>query len=242
MLLVSATLWCIQINLVCSSSMMMMEADLIDINDILNVNLMPARFLMLDNTSVNTINITNNNNNNSPMMDKPYDGTFNTAFNTMGFHRTMIKKYMCSNYLAEKILHQVAPAHFKHRIGVVAAAENTKNGMNRMNYDIKEAMRSDEGSSLYKNWLSKLVPIALILMFRILLTRGSYYRTSTMDDIYNHYIAPSRGNGTHENAHRKQDTIDGETSVSPADEYEEGDVTGYAIQQPAYVSVDFLLI
>lgn len=37
------------------------------------------------------------------------------------------------------------------------SAELSGNGMKPMiNYDVKEAMRSDEGSSIYKNWLSKL--------------------------------------------------------------------------------------
>lgn len=32
----------------------------------------------------------------------------------------MIKEYMCSNFLASNILHEVAPSHFHNRIGTIA--------------------------------------------------------------------------------------------------------------------------
>lgn len=69
--------------------------------------------------------------------------------------------------------------------------------------------------------------------------RVFFYRTTTLDDIYNHYISP-KANGSHqENSQRKQDESGvggGGGGLMGSDEYEEGDVTGYAIQQPAYVS------
>lgn len=195
MLLQLATVVClIQIHLmvhhsISASSMTTMETDQLDINDILNANLMPARFLMLDNSDTNAAVTAANRSADTAeecvtpsslmMMEtgKPLDGTFTAALSTMGFHRRMIEKYLCSNYLAERILHKVAPSHFRRRVGVVApnfgikkkikliiydysfflSAELSGNGMKPMiNYDVKEAMRSDEGSSIYKNWLSKL--------------------------------------------------------------------------------------
>ena len=65
-------------------------------------------------------------------------------------------------------------------------------------------------------------------------------RTTTMDDIYNHYISPTVNvNGsieikkTKHNPHRKHDKNDKNDNN---DDYEEGDVTGYAMQHPIYVS------
>lgn len=37
----------------------------------------------------------------------------------------MIKEYMCSNFLASNILHEVAPSHFQNRIGI-ASNDNGK--------------------------------------------------------------------------------------------------------------------
>lgn len=53
-----------------------------------------------------------------------------------------------------------------------------------------------------------------------------------MDDIYRHYISPgfynnseTMANGRKNGANRKQD-------INISEDYEEGDVTGYAMQQP----------
>lgn len=138
MLLQLATVVClIQIHLmvhhsISASSMTTMETDQLDINDILNANLMPARFLMLDNSDTNAAVTAANRSADTAeecvtpsslmMMEtgKPLDGTFTAALSTMGFHRRMIEKYLCSNYLAERILHKVAPSHFRRRVGVLA--------------------------------------------------------------------------------------------------------------------------
>lgn len=36
------------------------------------------------------------------------------------YYRKMMKEYLCSNFLAEQILNEVAPAHFQSRLGYAA--------------------------------------------------------------------------------------------------------------------------
>ncbi len=38
-----------------------------------------------------------------------------------------MKEYLCSNFLAEQILNEVAPAHFQSRLGLAAIGTASKN-------------------------------------------------------------------------------------------------------------------
>lgn len=97
----------------------------------------------------------------------------------------MMKEYLCSNFLADQILNEVAPAHFQSRLGYAAAETSTRsytekfrtfhsrflflfsgNSTNATDSnrktsrslkanDIQESMRFDQGSTGYKDWLTK---------------------------------------------------------------------------------------
>lgn len=42
------------------------------------------------------------------------------------YYRKMMKEYLCSNFLAEQILNEVAPAHFQSRLGHAATEISMK--------------------------------------------------------------------------------------------------------------------
>lgn len=114
----------------------------IDVNDILNENLMPGSLLFLEGTQKKNLT------------EKPKiidDGTLNKAFSTMGFHRKMINEYLCTNFIANEILDDLKPSDsmFGHRIGTAFDVEKTKKS------ETKDNMLYDQGSSGYKDWLSK---------------------------------------------------------------------------------------
>lgn len=114
----------------------------IDINDILSENLMPGSLLFLEGTQKKNLT------------EKPKiidDGTLNKAFSTMGFHRKMINEYLCTNFIANEILDDLKPSDsmFGHRIGTPYEVEKIKKS------ETKDNMLYDQGSSGYKDWLSK---------------------------------------------------------------------------------------
>lgn len=63
----------------------MMENSVIDINDILSDSLMPASLLLIDNT--NKFSDQKDYLINNITANTKYDGTFDNAYSTMGFHR-----------------------------------------------------------------------------------------------------------------------------------------------------------
>lgn len=114
----------------------------IDINDILSENLMPGSLLFLEGPKKKNLT------------EKPKiidDGTLNKAFSTMGFHRKMINEYLCTNFIANEILDDLKPSDsmFGHRIGTPFEVEKVKKS------ETKDNMLYDQGSSGYKDWLSK---------------------------------------------------------------------------------------
>lgn len=91
-----------------------------------------------------------------------------------------MKEYLCSNFLAAQILSEVAPAHFQSRLGYAATGiskdpttitirhhsilythlgnsteANTKVSRSLKTNDIQESMRYDQGSTGYRDWLTK---------------------------------------------------------------------------------------
>lgn len=114
----------------------------IDVNDILNEKLMPGSILFLEGKQMK--NLTEKR----KIID---DGTLNKAFSTMGFHRKMINEYLCTNFIANEILDDLKPSNsfFGHRIGTPFDSEKIKKS------DTKDNMLYDQGSSGYKDWLSK---------------------------------------------------------------------------------------
>lgn len=137
----------------------------IDINDILNVDLMPFSLLLVQGPKNNT----NNTSFDDILMRESRDGldgidllhedngSLDKAFHTMGYHRKMINEYLCSNFLADQILSEVVTPKvdgFQRRSGTMESEISTGRGFLPKS-EPKEIMRFDQGSSGYKNWLSK---------------------------------------------------------------------------------------
>lgn len=120
----------------------------LNLDDILNENLMPLSLVMLEGedetTSTNqTLDKLNNEN---------QIGTFDKAFNSMGFHRQMINNFLCSKFVAEQIVNDFKPFQLKNRLGLTPT-QNTSNVND--NEKGKINMLFDEGSNQYQNWLKK---------------------------------------------------------------------------------------
>lgn len=139
----------------------------LDVNDILNESLMPMSLVMLEegvksdlgNLSLECFEsgfkcAANN-------VKTVEDGTFNNAFNSMGFHRQMINKFLCSKFIAEQILEQIQPKQMNNRLGVAKSSPemefmvNNSLSFNGGRGGRKSHMLYDEGSNAYKNWLAK---------------------------------------------------------------------------------------
>lgn len=136
----------------------------IDINDILNEDFMPFSLLLVQGPKNNSNDSFDDN-----FMRESRDGvdrvnllhedngSLDKAFHTMGFHRKMINEYLCSNFLADQILTEVITPKvdgFQRRSGTVSSDISAGRGLLSKS-DPKEVMRFDQGSSGYKNWLSK---------------------------------------------------------------------------------------
>lgn len=119
-----------------------------------------------------------------------------------------------------------------------ADGASTVNPNRSLKASLIQNMRFDEGSSEYKNWLAKCVYYfcnSNLVEFRYFKQHKCFnwlFRSTTLNDIYSHYILPNisapsaKPSGQrHLSSRRRQD--------KPVNEdYEEGDVTGYALQQP----------
>lgn len=200
----------------------------VDINDILNENLMPGNLLLLEGPFQNNSDLSSEQRSLPTSTLDDDDGTFGTAFSTMGFHRKMINEYLCTNFIAGQIMNDqnnFISTKLERRVGSpdVGGASNgpsydeivMENRLNDNIGTVKENMLYDQGSSGYQNWLSK---------------------TTTLEDIYRHYsVKPNEINnlinatspaGSRRNFDTRHD--DGDD-----DDYEEGEITGYAVQQPS---------
>ncbi|RZF36096.1 hypothetical protein LSTR_LSTR010507 [Laodelphax striatellus] len=95
-----------------------------------------------------------------------------TALSTMNFHRSMINKYLCRNYLANEILSEVDRSDIKaDRLGIAAKTSHPSSRILLKNSPIDQnELLDDEGSDHYKKWLAK---------------------SSIFEDIYKHHTASS---------------------------------------------------
>lgn len=102
----------------------------LDVNDILSENLMPASLMMIEGNAENLKNVTEHSLENDflcatkELID---DGTLNNAFSTISFHRKMINEFLCSKFVASKILNQITPHHIESRLGK-PPKQNIKSG------------------------------------------------------------------------------------------------------------------
>lgn len=151
-----------------------MENIYFDVNDILSESFMPTSFLMLDSSTRTASNHTNDEK--CATESVKYDGKWQNAYSTMGFHRKMITKYMCNNFLVRQIMKDVAPAGFRHKVGEAASEgmlrpfevhdeKVRRTGGRSMKNDAQDNMLHDQGSSSYKKWLEKYFESRIVLNF-----------------------------------------------------------------------------
>lgn len=134
----------------------------IDINDILNEDFMPFSLLLVQGPKNSSTNdsfefMPEARDDDGVDLQHEDNGSLDKAFHTMGFHRKMMNEYLCSNFLADQILSDVVTPKvdgFQRRSGTVNENIVVGRGFLAKN-EPKELMRFDQGSSGYKNWLSK---------------------------------------------------------------------------------------
>ncbi|CAH1161117.1 unnamed protein product [Phyllotreta striolata] len=128
------------------------------LDDILSKDYMPGTLLMLENPK----EIVNNTNESTRVH---HDGTLIKAISTMDYHRSMMNQYMCRNFLAEQIVSNMSIlTRVKRKMGHVTSGIGES--ITAPSLDAKEKLIFDEGSSGYKDWLTK---------------------STTLEDIYRHY-------------------------------------------------------
>lgn len=119
-----------------------------DMEYFLNEKLMPLSLMVVDNSSAASLAPETRDEAASFLSTDTDDGSFTTAFSTMGFHRKMMNEYHCTNYVAEEILMDMVPLQptkiIQKRILNTSKLRDSGN-----------TMKSDEGSRNYKNWLSR---------------------------------------------------------------------------------------
>lgn len=155
----------ILVVILCKLSSSKMQEFVLDVNDILSDNLMPVSLMLFEERVESDLkNLT------QKTLDDEFqcltkdkitgkDGTFNNAFSSMGFHRKMINNFLCSKFVAEKILDDIQPNRIKDRLGLAnVAPEMEFRANNSLSFDggaKKSHMLFDEGSNEYRNWLAK---------------------------------------------------------------------------------------
>lgn len=149
----------------CKSISCRMQDFAFDVNDILSDKLMPVSLMLIEEGEKSDLqNLTQRS------LDDEFqcatkgkidgdDGTFTNAFSSMGFHRTMINNFLCSKFIAERILDDVQPKGMKNRLGVAKVTPGMEfmanNSLSFEGGAKKSHMLFDEGSYEYKNWLAK---------------------------------------------------------------------------------------
>jgi hypothetical protein len=144
-------------------SLAMMQDFTLDVNDILNENLMPASLMLIEERDHNEWK-----NLSSQKLDDEFqcitkekikdDGSFPTALDSMVYHRKMINEFLCSKFVAEKILENIKPKQtIKRRMGIMDSPDELEKNNSLLVDDgvVRERMLFDEGSYQYKNWLAK---------------------------------------------------------------------------------------
>ncbi|XP_039295443.1 uncharacterized protein LOC120353951 [Nilaparvata lugens] len=119
----------------------------------------------------------------------------------MSYHRSMINKYLCRNYLANEILSEVDDqSNVKSdRLGIAAKTNRPQSRIMLKNSPIDQnELLDDEGSDNYKKWLAK---------------------SSIFEDIYKH----------HTTSPQEEDLVQSGSS-SNVQLFESGDITGFAVQ------------
>ncbi|XP_058795076.1 uncharacterized protein LOC131666435 [Phymastichus coffea] len=144
----------------------------IDENDILSADLLPGSFLLMDQT-YHLQNLSRSTDDNS------IDGSPETAFDEMEFHRKKMNEFLLHEYMAEEILKGM---YFTKSIRVkrkndASSASFLTDFLDAPNVTAYDKLRADEGSKYYKQWLN---------------------RPTTLEDVYRHIDATKNIQKKHE--------------------------------------------
>ncbi|XP_044757834.1 uncharacterized protein LOC123315988 [Coccinella septempunctata] len=136
--------------------------NVIDVDDFLSPDYMPTTLLMLENPTTNkTVKYPN-----ATTVVTGFEGSLDKAFITMGYHRHMMNEYLCRNYIAEQIVQDMSMSKINKRMGVISHGPGMNTLQSTESKSTQTGLLEDEGSSNYKDWLSK---------------------STTLEDIYKHY-------------------------------------------------------
>uniref|UniRef100_A0A182UEU1 Protein tweety homolog n=1 Tax=Anopheles melas TaxID=34690 RepID=A0A182UEU1_9DIPT len=203
---------------------------IISADGILNEQLMPITYLMLDGGGCDSSSREScalgkeaegrtEPSDELPLKELGSDASYSSALSTLEFHRTMINLYRCKGFLAKRIIN-VVPAQsqlFKR----MSTAQMPNSSALLLSQDPTDGMLYDPGSSGYKEWLTK---------------------TSTLDDIYENFLSMRKANDTvGRNLHQAASTTINRVSesasqpasnsrLSQEEYFDEGIITGYAMQ------------
>lgn len=147
-----------------------MQDFIIEIDDILNENLMPMSLVMLETNSESDssmLNISSRSFDDEDEVDAAATlngtdeqvGSFDKALSSMGFHRKMLNKYLCSKFVANQIVDELKPFHkIQNRLGIAKLPNESLSSAENI-FEVKKRpnILFDEGSLDYKNWLAKWV-------------------------------------------------------------------------------------
>ena len=141
----------------------------LNFDDILNENLMPAALML----SAESKDVATWQNLSLKKLDDEFEcvtrekirndvGFLTDALYSMRFHRKMINEFLCSKFVAEKILEDIQPAQMRKRLGLAALSTSSSeiesvpnNSSSSPHNTLTKRMLYDEGSYQYKNWLAK---------------------------------------------------------------------------------------
>uniref|UniRef100_A0A182RVU6 Uncharacterized protein n=1 Tax=Anopheles funestus TaxID=62324 RepID=A0A182RVU6_ANOFN len=208
------------------------EVDLmISADGILNAQLMPITYLMLDGVCEMSSNDgdcrqekgaesrTESDQTDEQLLHElgTNDASYSSALSTLEFHRTMINLYRCKGFLAKRIIN-VYPTQSQLFKRMSSAMPNSSSLVMSAPQDPTDGMLYDPGSSGYKEWLTK---------------------TSTLDDIYANFLSNRKVNDTlnrslqHATIQQRQSETHRPTSnprLGQEEYFDEGIITGYAMQ------------
>nr|CAI5825244.1 unnamed protein product [Callosobruchus analis] len=137
--------------------------NIIDVNDILSEDLMPASLLIWENPEKAR---KSGNESATEVTGFKVDGSLMNAMETMGYHRSMMNQYLCRSYVADRIVSNMTLTRIKRRMGQVTGKEaNFTNTETEVTSIIKNKLMNDEGSSGYQDWLLKYGFIFSIYLF-----------------------------------------------------------------------------
>ncbi|XP_058127334.1 uncharacterized protein LOC131291019 [Anopheles ziemanni] len=198
---------------------------MISADGILDEQLMPIAYLILDGAgSAATqqdfgvesrsegLSLPTAANNASSGEVKNTDASYASALSTLGFHRTMINLYRCKGFLAKQILdsYPMQPLLSKRMSSPSSVANFSATMLLGSPRSSMDTMLYDQGSTGYKEWLTK---------------------TTTLDDIYENFLASAKANGGGGNESAHADARPTMTTRLGQEEYfDEGIITGYAVQ------------